>query len=188
MSRCLAVYGAALLLISVQGHAHASDQVAATSTWSNPEFALLNFFNDDRPIRFTEHTVELTFKDPRHQGEIEKILLDPMYRPDSNYADFWLDTTITSPLSKKRVSESSECNWNIQANKEKSIASCIIEDDGGRVVVVMENRSDTLKKAKLGLLILRLDGYSGFRLATDGQHSINVKLKSESPVISPIKF
>jgi hypothetical protein len=64
------------------------------------------FSRDDKPIAFTEHEIDLTFKDPRGNGEIEKILLDPQYHPgDASDADFWVKTTITSPVSNKKVSE-----------------------------------------------------------------------------------
>jgi hypothetical protein len=150
---------------------------------------MLSFTRDNTPIRFTENTIALTFKDSRHRNEIEKILLDGTYRPGS--PDFALQTIATSPISKKKVSETSNCNWNVEPNNLKSIAVCEIEDDGGRVVLVLENGSDTLKTVKLNFLVLRLDGYSGFRLAQDPDldHAIQVKLKTATPaVISAIKF
>jgi hypothetical protein len=66
-------------------------------------------------MAFTEHEINLTFKDPRQNGEIEKILLDPQYRPgNASNADFWVATTITSPVSNRKVSETALCYWKLR--------------------------------------------------------------------------
>ena len=84
----------------------AGNELAASFNWTDDQLAHLTFSRSGKPIAFTEHTIDLTFKDPRGNGEIEKILLDPQYRPgDASNADFWVETTITSPVSNKKVSE-----------------------------------------------------------------------------------
>jgi hypothetical protein len=108
----------------------AGNELAASFNWTDNQFVYLSFSRNDKPIAFTEHEIDLTFKDPRGNGEIEKILLDPQYRPgNTTNADFWVETTITSPVSNKQVSETALCYW----NNDKSIAVGMIEDDGGPV-------------------------------------------------------
>ena len=147
----------------------------------------------DNPIAFTEHEIELTFKDPRGNGEIKEILLDPQYRPgDASNAHFWVKTTITSPVSHKKVSETALCYW----NNNKSIAVGSIEDDGGRLAIVAESVTEELKTSRFSFLVVPMSGYSGFRIAQDvpvGDESpeligIDVKLKSPTPVLSEISF
>ena len=59
----------------------AGNELAASFNWTDDQLAHLSFSRNDNPIAFTEHTIDLTFKDPRRNGEIQKILLDPQYRP-----------------------------------------------------------------------------------------------------------
>jgi hypothetical protein len=119
--------------------------------------------------------------------------LDPQYRPgDASNADFWVETTITSPVSHKKVSETALCYW----NNAKSIAVGSIEDDGGRLVIVAESVTKALKTSKFSFLVVRMSGYSGFRIAQDvpvghespGLIGIEVKLKTSTPVLSSISF
>ena len=120
----------------------AGNELAASFNWTDNQLAHLSFSRNDKPIAFTEHEIDLTFKDPRGNGEIEKILLDPQYRPgDASNADFWVETTITSPVSNKKVSETALCYW----NNDKSIAVGSIEDDGGRLAIVAESVTDCTK-------------------------------------------
>src|SRR6478672_13603466 len=97
----------------------AGNELAASFNWTDDQLTYLSFSRNDKPIAFTEHEIDLTFKDPRQNGEIEKILLDPQYRPGNpSIADFFVETTITSPVSHKKVSETALCYW----NNDKSIA------------------------------------------------------------------
>jgi hypothetical protein len=190
--------GMALLLLSI-GEASAADKVKASFTWTAAQLSDLRISRDKRPIRLKDGKVELVFSDPRNKSEIEKILLDSQYRPgDSGAPDFFLETSITSPISKRKVKESSGCYWNGDPSRvsAKSVAVCSIEDDGGRVVVVTESRSDSLASSKFALLVLGMGGYSGFRIAADvpvaneqdGLHGIVVETKSGTPVRAAIKF
>ena len=171
----------------------ARNELAASFTWTNSQLANLVFSRNGQPTAFTEHEIDLTFKDPRGNGEIEKILLDPQYRPgNASNADFWVQTTITSPISHKRVSETALCYW----NNNKSIAVGSIEDDGGRLAIVAENVTDELKTSRFSFLVVPMSGYSGFRIAEDvpvgsespGLIGIDVKLKSSTAVLSEISF
>ena len=75
------------------------NELAASFNWTDNQLAYLSFSRNGKPITFTEHEINLTFKDPRGNGEILKILLDPQYRPgNASDADFWVETTITSSL------------------------------------------------------------------------------------------
>ena len=115
------------------------NELAASFNWTDDQLTDLSFSRNDKPIAFTEHEIDLTFKDPRGNGEIEKILLDPQYRPgNASDADFFVETTITSPVSNKKVSETALCYW----NNDKSIAVGSIEDDGGRLAIVAESVTD----------------------------------------------
>ena len=171
----------------------ARNELAASFTWTNSQLANLAFSRNGQPIAFTEHEIDLTFKDPRGNEEIEKILLDPQYRPgNASNADFWVQTTITSPVSHKKVSETALCYW----NNNKSMAVGSIEDDGGRLAIVAESVTDELKTSRFSFLVVPMSGYSGFRIAQDvpvGSESpeligIDVKLKSPTAVLSEISF
>ena len=71
-----------------------------------------------------------------------------------------------------------------------------IEDDGGRLTIVAESVTDSLKTSKFSFLVVPMSGYSGFRIADDvpvgnespGLIGIEVKLKSPAPVLSGISF
>jgi hypothetical protein len=169
------------------------NELAASFNWTDDQLTQLSFSRNNKPITFIEHEIDLTFKDPRQNGEIEKILLDPQYRPGNTAnADFWVETTITSPVSNQKVSEIALCYW----NNDKSIAVGTIEDDGGRLSIVAENVTEELKTSKFSFLVVRMAGYSGFRIAQDvpvgnespGLIGIEVKLKSTTPVLSEISF
>ena len=171
----------------------AGNELAASFTWTDNQLAYLEFSRNSQPIAFTQHEIDLTFKDPRGNGEIKKILLDPQYRPgDASNADFWVQTTITSPASNKKVSETALCYW----NNDKSLAVGSIEDDGGRLVIVAESVTDELKTSRFSFLVVQMSGYSGFRIAQDvpvgsespGLIGIDVKLKSRTPALSAISF
>jgi hypothetical protein len=171
----------------------ALNELAASFHWTDNQLAQLAFSRNGTPIAFTEHTVDLNFKDPRGNGEIQKILLDPQYRPgDASNADFWVQTTITSPVSNNRVSETALCYW----NNDKSIAVGSIEDDGGRLAIVAQSVTEELKTSRFSFLVVPLSGYSGFRIAQDvpvGSESpeligIEVKLKRPTSVLSEISF
>jgi hypothetical protein len=171
----------------------AGNELTASFNWTDDQLTYLSFSRNDKPMAFTEHEINLTFKDPRQNGEIEKILLDPQYRPgNASNADFWVATTITSPVSNRKVSETALCYWNI----DKSIAVGSIEDDGGRLTIVAESVTDSLKTSKFSFLVVPVSGYSGFRIAEDvpvgnespGLIGIEVKLKSPTSVLSEISF
>jgi hypothetical protein len=88
----------------------AGDELTASFNWTDNQLAHLDFSRNDKPIAFTEHQIDLNFKDPWGNGEILKILLDPQYRPGNpSHADFWVETTITSSVSNKKVSETALC-------------------------------------------------------------------------------
>ena len=166
MARLLVINFAVALLLGSSNASHAADQVSASMSWTSAQLASLQFTRDGKSIRFSEKNIALVFSDPRKKSEIEKILLDPQYRPgDSNNADFWLQTTITSPVSKKKVSETSWCYWNADPSGVaiKNIAVCSIGDDGGRLMVVAENRGTTLSASQFSFYLLRMGGYPGFR-------------------------
>lgn len=171
----------------------AGNELAASFTWTDNQLASLGFSRNGQPIAFAQHEIDLTFKDPRGNGEIQKILLDPQYRPgNASNADFWVQTTIISPVSHKKVSETALCYW----NSDKSIAVGSIEDDGGRLVIVAEDVTDELKTSRFSFLIVPMAGYSGFRIAQDvpvgsespGLIGIDVKLRTPTPVLSAISF
>lgn len=189
---------AAFFLFSIS-QACAGDKVSASFTWTSPQLASLAVSRDQKPITLKDKRVELVFTDPRNKSEIEKILLDKEYRPgDASAPDFFLQTTITSPISRKKVSETSACYWNGDPSRvhPKSVAICSIEDDGGRLALVTENRSASLAASQFALFVLDLDGYTGFRIAddkpvgneTNEPHPISVKLKNRTPIRAPIKF
>src|SRR5262245_34854635 len=171
----------------------AGNELAASFRWTDNQLTLLTFSRSGTPIAFTEHKIDLNFKDPRGNGEIAKILLDSQYRPgNASNADFWVQTTITSPASNKKVSETALCYW----NNDKSLAVGSIEDDGGRLVIVAESVTDELKTSRFGFLVVPMSGYSGFRIAQDvpvgtespGLIGIDIKLKSPTSVLSAISF
>jgi murein L,D-transpeptidase YcbB/YkuD len=171
----------------------AGNELAASFTWTGNQLANLDFSRNGQSIAFAQHEIDLTFKDPRGNGEIKKILLDRQYRPgDASNADFWVRTTITSPASNQKVSETALCYW----NNDKSIAVGSIEDDGGRVVIVARSVTEELKTSRFSFLVVPISGYSGFRIAQDvpvgsespGLIGIDVKLKSPAPVLSAISF
>jgi len=170
-----------------------ANELVASFNWTDNQLTQLAFSRNDKPIAFTEHKVDLTFKDPRSNGEILRILLDPQYRPgDASNADFWVQTTITSPISNKGVSETELCYW----NNDKTVAVGSIEDDGGRLAVVAESVTDSLGTSKFSFLVVPMSGYSGFRIAEDvpvgsespGLIGIEVKLKSSTSVLSEISI
>ena len=142
----------------------AGNELTASFNWTDNQLAHLGFSRNDKPIAFTEHEIDLTFKDPRGNGEIQKILLDPQYRPgNASNADFWVETTITSPVSNRKVSETALCYW----NNDKSVAVGSIEDDGGRIAIVAESVTDALKTSRLSFLVVPMSGYTAFRIAED---------------------
>ena len=51
----------------------AGNELTASFNWTDNQLAHLGFSRNDKPIAFTEHEIDLTFKDPRGNGEIEKI-------------------------------------------------------------------------------------------------------------------
>ncbi len=169
------------------------NELMASFTWTNNQLSHLGFSRKGQPIAFSQNEIDLTFKDPRGNGEIKKILLDPQYRPgDASNADFLVKTTITSPVSNKKVSETALCYW----NNNKSIAVGSIEDDGGRLAIVATSITEELKTSRFSFLVVPMSGYSGFRIAQDvpvGNETpeligIDVKLKSATPVLSEISF
>lgn len=169
------------------------NELAASFTWTDNQLANLGVSRNGQPIAFAQHEIDLTFKDPRGNGEIKKILLDRQYRPgNAANADFWAQTTITSPVSNQKVSETALCYW----NNDKSLAVGSIEDDGGRLVIVAESVTDELKTSRFSCLVVPMSGYSGFRIAQDvpvgsespGLIGIDVKLKSPTAVLSAISF
>ena len=52
----------------------AGNEVAASFRWTDSQLAHLRFSRNGRRITFREHKINLKFKDPRGNGEIEKIL------------------------------------------------------------------------------------------------------------------
>lgn len=178
-----------LCLLLTSQNAQAANQVSASFRWTVKQLSKLRFTKDDKPIHFRSGRVILKFSDPRKHNEIEKILVHPTYRPGTpKYADFFTTTTITLPGSHKRVSETALCYW----NKGKKTAKCSIEDDGGRFQIRVVKRASTLKRSRFSFVVLRLDGYRGFRIGAyerpDGVHSVDVTLKGSAPVIAKIAF
>ena len=43
----------------------AGDELMASFNWTDSQLAHLGFSRNDKPIAFTEHQIDLTFKDPR---------------------------------------------------------------------------------------------------------------------------
>jgi hypothetical protein len=50
----------------------AGNELAASFNWTDDQLTYLSFSRNDKPIAFKEHEIDLTFKDPRQNGEIEK--------------------------------------------------------------------------------------------------------------------
>ena len=48
----------------------AGNELAASFNWTDDQLTHLSFSRNDNPIAFTEHEIDLTFKDPRQNGEI----------------------------------------------------------------------------------------------------------------------
>ena len=43
----------------------AGNELAASFNWTDNQLTYLGFSRNDKPIAFTEHEIDLTFKDPR---------------------------------------------------------------------------------------------------------------------------
>jgi hypothetical protein len=52
----------------------AGNELAASFRWTDNQLTHLSFSRNDSSIALAQHEVDLTFKDPRGNGEIEKIL------------------------------------------------------------------------------------------------------------------
>ena len=172
------------------GAAIASNAIKA-STDLHPFLAQLKFDNDGKAFQPTDASMPLSFSDPRKKNEIERILIDPAYHPaqtDPANADFWVQTSFLSPKTNKLRSETAYCNW----NADKSVAKCIIEDDGGRFNVVVKSRGATVGQSSLVLEIAQIDGYKGFRAGSfEGPtagvtDTIRVQLAGSDAVDAPI--
>ena len=159
--------------------ASASDTVHARMVWTSRQLSELRVTRDSKPIRLSTLPIDVVFKDPSGKRDIEKILLDPSYRPGTpQVADFWVVTSITLPSSRNQISETALCSW----NAGKSIATCSIEDDGGRFRIARVKQGNDFASARFQFVLQRLDGYSGFRIAEDRSAggdpiAIDVKLR-----------
>ena len=50
----------------------AGNELTASFNWTDNQLAHLGFSRNNKPIAFTEHEIDLTFKDPRGNEEIEE--------------------------------------------------------------------------------------------------------------------
>jgi hypothetical protein len=179
-------------LLFATGSAVASNAITA-STDLTPSLSQLKFTNDGKAFRPANAKIPLSFSDPRKKNEIERILIDPAYHPaptDPANADFSVQTSFLSPKTKKVRSETASCTW----NADKSVAKCIIEDDGGRFNIVVKSRGATVGQSHLVFEIAQVDGYKGFRVGqfespTQGvMDAINIDLSGSASVDAPISF
>jgi hypothetical protein len=169
-----------LSLICCTGEVQAKNRMSASFAWTSAQLSEIQF----SPAKFRQGRVALEFSDPRKGDEIEKIVLDPTFKPKhqmpdgTSVSDFFLDTIIKSPKSGAKIRETALCDW----DQAKSVATCSIEDDGGRFQIAVASRSE---KLSLVFVVLSLDGYNGFRIAD----SVQIKLKKPDSVVkSPIGF
>lgn len=180
------------LIMTQNVSARAADKIAATIDLAHVINRLIfNRYPEngvEQQVKLANKVIRLKFEDPRGHGEIERILFDPNYRPGTNeYADFFLNTTVEDPISKKPWTDGGLCNW---TGKEKKIATCVIEDDGGRNQIILEKGGTGPKDGKLMFRILHSNGYDGFRIgSSDNEQShIDLELKGDKPLMIPVKF
>jgi hypothetical protein len=183
----------ALTVFATLANADSDDVVIKASADLSPNLAQLTVTRDDQPIELTDGKLRLVFSDPRQHNEIERILLDPHYRPGTpQAADFFTETKVMSPVTSTLAPETALCNWDVP----KNIATCEIEDDGGRFQIVAKRRDTSLQASEFVFRILRLDGFDGFRAGddkpvngeADEPHAIFISLKGQAPLDTPIVF
>ena len=164
------------VLVLNTGLAGAANEMRASFLWTRAQVSQLRF----EPKTYRQNAVRLTFSDPREGGEIEKIVFDPVFIPrrttsdGGTISDFFVTTTIKSPKGREDISETALCDW----ASGKAVATCVIEDDGGRFEIAalpaVANKTRSLE-----LVMRPIDGYRGFRIADAGASepaAVEVKL------------
>jgi hypothetical protein len=112
----------------------------------------------------TDKIVGVEFVDPRKRGEIRPIIFDPVFSPpQSDYADFWLTTTVQLAQDKS-LTETALCYW----NKTKTVATCSIECGGGQYEIIADRAKTNLENLNLILRVRSLGDYHGFSLGDWG--------------------
>jgi hypothetical protein len=181
-----------LITLSATAESDGIDVIRAATDLS-PVLSELNVERDGEPIELVDARLRLAFEDPRDRGEIVQILLDPDYRPTTpGFDDFFTGVGVRSPVTSALATETGLCNW----DAGKTVATCVIEDDGGRFQIVVKKRGASLEESEFLFRIAHLDGYDGFRAGADepadGEdeelHAININLKGSGPVDTPIVF
>jgi hypothetical protein len=184
--------GFSIVLAACSNGAYATDSYSGRVDLTPAQAKELKFM----PPEFKQSKIRVTFKDPRQNREIEKIMFDPAFKPSrlmkdrqTTVNDFFLVTSIKRPRSKRAVSETALCDW----NANKSEATCHIEDDGGRVFIGVSKRGATPAASEVYLTIKRGDGYDGFRIAgwvdSGGQNGVRlVIVRPDTVVKARIKF
>jgi hypothetical protein len=51
----------------------AGNELTASFNWTDNQLAHLGFSRNDKPIGFTEHEIDLTFKDPRGTEKLKRF-------------------------------------------------------------------------------------------------------------------
>jgi hypothetical protein len=176
-------------------NASAQNTIAASFSWTSTQLTQLKF----SPAKYRQPNVGLVFSDPRKQDQIQKIMFDPNFKPSRElpdghggqmgYFDFFAQTSIKSPASDRKISETADCNW----NDDKSMATCVIEDDGGRFQIEAQRNTTGAQKTALTFVLRQIDDYKSFVVAEydtpQGPNRIEVDLvKPDSIISSPIKF
>jgi len=184
-----AIFSIGCVLIFGAAEAQAKNRISASTTWTPAQLSGLEF----APPNYRQGRIGLAFEDPRKGQAIEKIIFDPTFKPKrqmpdgSSVSDFFLSTIIKSPKTGKYIRETAFCDW----NDVKAVATCIIEDDGGRFEISAVPQG---AKLKLSFVVRSLGLYHGFRIAEEGAPSqepspIDVKLKDPAATItSPVRF
>jgi hypothetical protein len=165
------------LILSANG-ALAKDRIEASVSWTQDQLSQLQF----SPKPYEQDRVRLVFTDPRAAAEIERILFDQAFKPNKKplEADFFAETIIRSTKTKKEISGNASCDW----NDDKSVAECLIEDDGGAFKITTISRSMDSTRAVLHLVIQPNDV---IRIAAEKGIKVDVRT-SGSVVESPITF
>jgi hypothetical protein len=176
--------------------AWAQNTVAASFAWTNAQLSQLQF----TPPAYRQANVGLVFSDPRKQGQIAKIIFDPVFKPSRQMPDgqggqmevndFFAQTSIKSPQSGSTISEIALCDW----NDDKSLATCVIEDDGGRFQIEANRNTAAPQKPDLNFVLRQIAGYKSFVIAeydSPSKEPIRIEvslIQPDSVVKAPIKY
>ena len=158
-----------------------------------PHLGNLEFTRDGVPFSMNSGWVTLVFQDIHNLGEIEKILMDPLYRSGKN-PDFVILTRIVSPASGHVIEGFSTCYWEGSAAKDTAICG-VDEMDGGYFKILVQNRGPDLRSSSFLFVIASINGFSGFHLGFDepvggemDRARIDVKLKGSTYISVAVTF